>query len=71
MSAEIIDFEEEVKNDYIVLTQLPDYKNSPEYNNQDLKDNFVQKNKVYMIDTGCVYGNSLTALKIDCSIIIK
>ena len=39
-------FEEEINNDYIVLTQLPDYKNSPEYNNQDLKDNFVQKNKL-------------------------
>jgi len=39
-------FDEDVNEDYIVLTQIPDYKESPDFKDQNLKENFIQKNKL-------------------------
>ena len=39
-------FEEEINEDYIVLTQLPDYNKNPDYINENKRDHFKEKNKL-------------------------
>ena len=38
--------EEDVDNDYLALTQFKDYKNNPDYNNDETKEEFIKKNKL-------------------------
>ena len=39
-------FEEEINEDYIVLTQLPDYKKNPDYIDENEREQFKEKNKL-------------------------
>lgn len=39
-------YDEEVKSDYIVHTQLPNYKDNPGFKDENLRDSFIQKNKL-------------------------
>ncbi len=36
----------EINNDYLVLTQKPDYKNAPQWNDENLKPSFIEQNKL-------------------------
>ena len=37
------DEDEDVNNDYLTLTQFPEYKKNPDFNNEDKKANFIKK----------------------------
>jgi type I restriction enzyme, R subunit len=39
-------YEEEINEDFIVLTQLPDYKKDPTYINENTRNEFISKNKL-------------------------
>ena len=39
-------YEEEINEDFIVLTQLPDYKKDPSYINENTRNEFITKNKL-------------------------
>tara|TARA_A100001015_G_scaffold207434_1_gene231969 strand:+ start:927 stop:2714 length:1788 start_codon:yes stop_codon:yes gene_type:complete len=38
--------EEDVDNDYLALTQFKDYKDNPDYKNDETKEEFIKKNKL-------------------------
>ena len=41
-----IDEHEEIENDYVTLTQLPKYKQHPDYLDEENKEDFINKNKL-------------------------
>ena len=40
------DEEEEIENDYLALTQFKDYKDNPDYKNEEKRSEFIKKNKL-------------------------
>ena len=38
--------EEEIENDYLALTQFKDYKENPDYKNEEKRSEFIKKNKL-------------------------
>jgi len=40
------DEDEDVNDDYLTLTQFPEYKKNPDFNNEDKKESFIKKNKL-------------------------
>ena len=40
------DEDEDVNNDYLTLTQFPEYKKNPDFNNEEKKASFIKKNKL-------------------------